>query len=135
MEEWRKTRATKYVLKYKDWKELIQRSESNLNPCAGTAKYGIESSMPRGGGDGHSDPVSKIVLNTFNFNNERERRAVRVIEQVKIELSKERHQKILECWLDNMNISQTSEYTGYSKASISETRNKILVMIDQKIND
>ena len=135
MEEWRKTRATKYILKYNDWKEMLQRSSSKLNPAAGTAKYGIESAMPRGGGDGHSDPVSKYVLSGFNTHNEREKRAVNVVESVMSSLNKERHKKILELWMDGLNISQTSEQTGYSVSSISDVRNKLLYMIDKKIND
>ena len=93
-----------YITNYKEWKqEVIHYREqmAKVRPAASTARYGIEASMPRGGGNGHSDPTfTQATSSQVEPYIARRVAAIREIDRRKNRIRTVYEQDLLSMWID-----------------------------------
>jgi DNA-binding NarL/FixJ family response regulator len=105
----------------------IQRLKEELNVItAGTAKYGIEATLPKG--NGTSNPIEREAIS-------RERRhktlkkfeeKVKFIEMNSGCIEDDRELTVLNCLLDGMSIVAISQHMGFSERKVYMLKDEIV---------
>lgn len=122
-----------YIENYKAWSEEVAHYENEmakLKPAGSTAKYGIEASMPRGSGNGHSDPTY-IQATTKHVDDYIYRRmvAVREVEKRRRNIKSVYDSDILDMWINSMNNAQIGGVLNVTEITVSRYKKRILQMM------
>ena len=126
-----------YITHYKEWsKEIAHYHEQmqKVRPAASTAKYGIEASMPRGSGGGHSDPTflqaTSSRVETYIALKEK---AVRTINTRRTAIKTIREKQILDLLIEGLTLQAIAEVVKVSTMTVQRSKEKILdLMLEGK---
>jgi len=119
-----------YITHYQEWKQEVvhyREQMAKVRPAASTARYGIEASMPRGGGSGHSDPTFAQATSTqVEPYITRRVAAIRVIDNRRRIIRSVRENDVLDMWVKGLTITETADMLSIGKSTVQRCREKIL---------
>lgn len=102
------------------------REELGIVNVSMTAKYGIESTLPKG--NGTSNPVENEVISrerkqkTLN----KFEKKVKFIEEHSVCIDDDRELTVLNCMLDGMSIVSISQHMGFSERKVYSIKDEIV---------
>lgn len=119
----------KTITNYSHWlseiKNYYKSENGNISPT--TARYGIEASMPRGSGGGHSNPTFvQAVVKRGDTYIERRIRAIKEIDRRKSYVYGVFENDVLDLWLQGFNNMQIAKEMGMSERTIRRYKKHII---------
>lgn len=119
-----------YITHYNEWmKEITHYREQmeKMRPAASTARYGIEASMPRGGGNGHSDPTFvQATSQRVEPYIARRIAAVREVNRRKSHIRTVYENDVLSMWMDGLNNVRIAGELNVSEKTVRRYKERIL---------
>ena len=129
-----------YISRYRGFEQEIREYEgqiAKLNPAASTGRYGIEASMPRASGDGHSDPTFVQATQGYVSLDPYIRRRMRIIKEVDKRgrnIHGDVERRIFVMWLNGLNNLQIAQREKISESAVRRRKEKILSgMLEEQV--
>lgn len=121
-----------YINRYRGFEKEIREYQgqiARLNPAASTGRYGIEASMPRASGDGHSDPTFVQATRGYVSVDPYIRRRMQIIKEIdrrRRNISGDEENKVFVLWLSGKNSLQIAQQLKMSDRAVRRRKEKIL---------
>ena len=119
-----------YISHYSEWSNEIKHYHEQMQkikPAASTAKYGIEASMPRGSGGGHSDPTFMQATNTrVEPYIARRIAAIREVDRRKNCIRSVYENDVLSMWMGGLNNIRIASELNMSEKTVRRYKERIL---------